>query len=173
MEEWKVIPIDALDGRYEVSTLGRIRRVARVAYYKDGRKRQLQEKILTPHIHPKGYMMINLKQKDRSFTYKLHRLVAITFIPNPNNYPEVNHKDENKANNCVENLEWCSHQYNSAYGSRVERILKNRPSQTGRVLSEETKRKISIARTGLKYSDEWKSNRKKRMLERRALKKLS
>lgn len=171
MEEWKVIPIEALDGRYEVSSLGRIRRTARVAYYSDGRKRQLQEKILAPHRHPKGYIIINLKQKDRSHTYKLHRLVAITFIPNPNDYPEVNHKDENKANNCVENLEWCTHQYNSVYGTRIERLIKNRSSQVGRKLSEETKRKISIARTGKKFSEEWKADRRKKMRDKQSLRK--
>lgn len=53
--------------------------------------------------------------------HKIHRLVAIAFIPNPNNYPMVNHKDENPKNNCVENLEWCDAKYNNNYGTAIER----------------------------------------------------
>lgn len=144
MEEWREIPLKELSGRYEVSNYGRIRRVARVSYYSDGRKRKLEQKLLTPHVHPKGYMMINLSIGERSVTYKMHRLVAMTFIDNPQGLPEVNHKDENKANNAADNLEWCTHKYNSNYGTRVQRIaLKNSVSQKGRKLSEETKRKIS------------------------------
>ena len=158
MEEWKIVPLEELQERYEVSTLGRIRRVARISYWKDGRKRRLPEKILTPHRHPKGYMNINLALNDCSHTYKLHRLVAITFIENPGNLPEVNHKDEDKANNCVENLEWCTHKYNSNYGTRLQRIKENSPSLVGRKLSEETKRKISLAKMGYKHTEEWKAN---------------
>lgn len=168
MEQWKVIPIRELEGRYEVSSLGRIRRIARTAYYKDGRKRQLAERVLTPHPNPKGYMMINLAHKDHSFTYKLHRLVAVTFIDNPDNLPEVNHKDENKANNSVNNLEWCTHKYNSNYGTRIERSVKNHPSQIGRKLSEETKRKISIANKGHKHTEEWKVNHSRILKEKYA-----
>ncbi len=54
--------------------------------------------------------------------YTIHRLIALTFIPNPNNYPCVNHIDENQKNNKVSNLEWCSYQYNNSYGTKVERI---------------------------------------------------
>ena len=56
----------------------------------------------------------------------IHRLVALTFIPNPNNLPQVNHKDEDKSNNCVDNLEWCEHKYNVNYGTAIERASKSR-----------------------------------------------
>lgn len=52
----------------------------------------------------------------------MHRLVAETFIPNPNNLPQINHKDENKKNNCVDNLEWCDNSYNMNYGSRLKQL---------------------------------------------------
>ena len=66
----------------------------------------------------KGYKLICLNGKQ----YLVHRLVASTFIPNPENYPQVNHKDENKTNNSVNNLEWCTNDYNCHYGTKNERI---------------------------------------------------
>lgn len=74
--------------------------------------------LLKPVFDGKGnYLHITLKDHSKN----VHRLVAETFIDNPNNYPEVNHKDENKLNNRVDNLEWCTHNYNSTYGSRLGR----------------------------------------------------
>lgn len=55
---------------------------------------------------------------------KIHRIVAMAFIPNPNNLPQVNHKDENKKNNRLENLEWCTPRYNMEYGTRMNKIFK-------------------------------------------------
>ena len=79
--------------------------------------------ILTHCKDTNGYHMVNLYNNKKGKTVKVHRLVAETFIPNVNNYPQVNHKDENKNNNCVENLEWCTAIYNSNYGTRIKRII--------------------------------------------------
>lgn len=83
-------------------------------------------KYITPQLGPNGYYIVGLMKNNKIYYPRLHRLVAITFIPNPNNYPQVNHKDENKANNNVENLEWCDAKYNSNYGTRNARIKSTR-----------------------------------------------
>jgi len=82
----------------------------------------LTKKYLKPRIDDKGYLYTELCKDGKRYGKKVHRLVAETFIPNPNNLPEVNHKDENKQNPCIENLEWCTSKYNSNYGTRKERV---------------------------------------------------
>lgn len=72
-----------------------------------------------------GYYKIILSEKGKVKTYNIHRLVAETFINNPLNYKYINHKDENKLNNAVSNLEWCTNKYNSNYGSRNDKLSKS------------------------------------------------
>lgn len=115
MEEiWK--PIQGYEGRYEISTLGRIRSYAQS---KTG-------KIRTGNINKHGYLTTVLynKEKEKS-EYLVHRLVAYAFINNPGNLPQVNHKDENKQNNCVDNLEWCTNDYNIHYGTALQRAAES------------------------------------------------
>lgn len=83
----------------------------------------LTEKILTPWKTKFGYLHINL---GRNKKFAIHRLVATAFIENEKKLPDVNHKDENKANNKAENLEWCNHSYNALYGTCQERLLKHK-----------------------------------------------
>ena len=113
-EIWR--DIVGYEGRYQVSNMGRIRSLpvkAKTGKYKGG--------ILVLMKDGCGYSCVNLSRK----MYKVHRLVAMAFIPNENNYPCVNHRDENKQNNAVDNLEWCSYKYNSNYGTRNKRISEN------------------------------------------------
>ena len=77
--------------------------------------------LMKTHLAKHGYLMITLSDNGKRKTYLLHRLVALTFIPNPKGYPQVNHKDENKLNNDVSNLEFCTAKYNSNYGTRTIR----------------------------------------------------
>lgn len=72
-----------------------------------------------------GYRQVFLSRNDKAKSFKVHRLVAEAFIPNPLRLPEINHIDEVKTNNCVENLEWCDHLYNSRHGTRGKRISEN------------------------------------------------
>ncbi len=78
-------------------------------------------KTLKPYQTPNGYMQVCLYKGEESMKKYVHRIVAEAFIPNPDNLPEVNHKDENKINNHAGNLEWCSHQDNMKHGSRSKR----------------------------------------------------
>ena len=108
MEIWK--DIKGYEGLYQVSNLGKVKSLLGwngKTYYK-------REKILKPYIQ-KGYLRVNLFKKNKGNKYLVHRLVAETFIPNPNKLPEVNHKDENPGNCGVSNLEWCTRLYNIQY----------------------------------------------------------
>lgn len=114
MEEiWKDIP--NWEGLYQASTLGRIRSLR----YK---KRDGEIGVLKPYIERTGYAHVNLITTGRKQTIKVHKLIAITFIPNPMGYGCVNHIDEDKTNNCVSNLEWCSVSYNNSYKGRARKI---------------------------------------------------
>lgn len=125
-EIWR--PIVGYEGLYEVSNYGRIRSSERVEVMPHPRNqdktltRRHKEKILKPRVDSKQkYYRICLRKNGCSTDYLVHRLVAETFIPNPDGLPQVNHKDENPANNSVCNLEWCSRQYNINYGTARER----------------------------------------------------
>ena len=120
MEEWREI-----EGfpNYRISSNGRIKSLN---YNKTG-----CEKILTPHRLNNGYLGINLYDSSRkSCNLLIHRLAAMAFIPNPNGYKIINHKDESRDNNFVGNLEWCNHKYNLNYGNRNSKLsskLRNNP----------------------------------------------
>ena len=99
-----------------------------------------KEKILKPTINTHGYYQIRLLKKEKTKIYRVHRLVALTFIPNPNNYEMIDHIDRNKKNNCVDNLRWCNHQINNANKSKpktntsgLKNISFHKSSQTYKV----------------------------------------
>ena len=126
MENWK--DIKGYEGFYQVSNLGRVRSLERDVYFPNGTIHRIKEKILVPVLDNKGYQFVGLHKNGKRKDMKVHRLVAMAFIPNPENKPMVNHKDENPLNNCVDNLEWCTAQYNANYGTRNERMIQNRRS---------------------------------------------
>ena len=122
-EIWR--PVRDFEGLYEVSNLGRVRSVDRWSKYKGSDTIQAYRKgrLLRQFKTKCGYYLVSLSRDGGTRHYSVHRLVAEAFIPNPDNLPEVNHKDENKFNNCADNLEWCTNIYNIHYGTRIYRSL--------------------------------------------------
>lgn len=141
MEEiWKNVTEEGYENLYEVSNLGRVRRIGK----KNG-------KCLKPYPNKKGYLQVDLTNNGKRKCCRIHRLVAKAFIPNPNNLEEVNHKDENKTNNMVTNLEWCTSEYNANYKTRNKRIRATKEENNfwlNRKHSDTSKDKMSVAKIG-------------------------
>lgn len=133
-EIWKDIP--NYEGIYKINNLGEIRRYSTYCIYD---RRIPEYHNIKAHIDKNGYYRVLLSKNNKIKNYLVHRLVAQTFIPNPNNLPQVNHKDENKTNNNVNNLEWCTRSYNCQYGTRTKRIAeKTRITNKGKHFSPNT-----------------------------------
>lgn len=107
------VEIEGYNGKYWVSNHGRVKMVEMQFFNKPFR-------LMKPQT-AKGYKCIRLYNSKGWKDYLVHRLVADYFIPNPNNFPHVNHKDENPSNNMADNLEWCTRLYNVRYGTAIER----------------------------------------------------
>lgn len=112
-EIWK--DVVGYENLYQVSNLGNVLSL-----------RHKNRFLMKPTKNKSGYLSVGLRIYNKRKTFDVHRLVAQTFIPNPNNYPVINHKDENPLNNNIENLEWCTIKYNINYGTATERRAKNR-----------------------------------------------
>lgn len=139
VEIWKEINIENFS-KYEISTFGRIR------------NKNNPNHIMKQRLNASGYWIISLYNDNaKAKTFSVHRLVALTFIPNPNNLPQVNHKDESPLNPRMDNLEWCTPKYNSNYGNIKEKQRKAKEGMYfgednpmwGKHHSEKTKKKMS------------------------------
>ena len=154
-EIWK--DIKGYEGLYQISNLGRVKSAINRSNHK-------HELILKPIKDRDGYYRVHLYKKSKLTTYFIHKLVAETFIPNPDDLPIVNHKDEDKTNNCMNNLEWCTVRYNNSYGNRLINISKTsgKPVQcveTGLIYHSI---KEAGRQTGIDYSSIAKNCRGKR-----------
>lgn len=127
-DEYKRVPVLNYEGEYEVDTLGNVFSLKR-------------NKALKATDFGSKYLQVTLCKNGIPKVVKVHRLVAEAFIPNPNGLPQVNHKDENKHNNVVSNLEWCTPSYNYWYGTCPERCS---AAKKGKSPSKETRQKQSV-----------------------------
>lgn len=109
VEEWR--DVVGYEGYYQISNLGRVR--------------NYKKHILSNHVATNGYLLITLCKNKIKKHCLIHRLVAQAFIPNYNDYPVINHKNEIKSDNRVENLEWCTRSYNSRYGNRAKKFVEH------------------------------------------------
>ena len=120
MEEWR--DIKGYEGVYQVSCFGRVRSMDRYLPASHGSKQLRKGQIIKGVVMPNGYLVVGLWNDNKCKQCYVHRLIAQAFIPNPNRLPQVNHKDEDKTNNDVSNLEWCDNAYNINYGTVKARI---------------------------------------------------
>jgi hypothetical protein len=134
---------------YQCSNLGRIKSLG------NGKTWNEKERILKQTIDKRGYCRVMLCKEGKQKKYLVHRLVATTFLDNPQNLPQVNHKNEQKTDNRIENLEWCTQEYNNNYGTRLEKFSN---AMKGKKRTKEVKDKMSIALKGRVFSQEHRNN---------------
>ena len=142
MEEiW--LPIKGFECLYEVSSFGRVRNL--------NYKRTGQTRVLSPYEN-KGYLQVDLCKNGKRKSYSVHRLVAEAFLPNWFDEPQVNHRDENKHNNHIDNLEWCTATYNNNYGTHNERVSSKNTN------GKQSKQVLQFTKTG-ELVREWPSTK--------------
>lgn len=144
-EQWK--PLYFINNKkiYDFSQLYLISNTGKIYSIKNGR--------IIKQTPSNGYLAVMLKKDKKAYNFRVHRLVALVYVPNPHNFPVVNHKDENKYNNNAENLEWCTQHYNVNYGTGIKRMKekrkghRNTPEQNEKI-AEAFKKKVICLETG-------------------------
>lgn len=142
LERWSEI-CDS-QGAYEISSLGRVKSKERY-YIRRGVKVVVRERILTNHLGKRGYPEVKIRLNGKSRNKTIHRLIAIAFIDNPNGYPHINHKDGDKTNFAIENLEWCTHLQNMRHAFASGLIIRKPQSY------EKQKRRVRNIKTNQTY----------------------
>ena len=124
-EIWK--PVKDFEKYYMISNKGNLKSIIKRQYsFKDKKIIETKEEKYLKLTNDRGYEKIILSLNGKRYLKYIHRLVAEAFIPNPNNYKEVNHIDSDPSNNCVENLEWCDRKYNLNYMIKHQEEIKER-----------------------------------------------
>lgn len=156
-EVWKLIEEDKLPPIYQVSNLGRVRSIDRI----EKRVNQFGEyeckvkgKVLRPCINRDGYEMIRFQSEGKKVVRTVHRLVAKSFIPNPEGKPCVNHKDLNKRNNVVSNLEWCTYKENLEHASENGVLYSKRGEESNltKYTEEQVRQVYALCKQGFSQS---------------------
>ena len=128
-EEWR--DVVGYEGRYQVSSMGRVKSLERKVRHWRGGERIQKERILKPSNDRRGYLLVSLCDGEKRKTFSVHRLVCQAFHENPDNKPQVNHINEIKTDNRACNLEWCTCKQNVNHGTRTERSAKSRSKPVG------------------------------------------
>lgn len=134
-EVWK--DIKGYEGFYQVSNMGRVKALEREVLYSNGRRHKYGERFLSTFTNHKGYVTVCLCKNGVCTAKRLHQVVIGAFYERPYGLNSINHKDENKQNNRLDNLEYCTSKYNSNYGTRAERYkekVTNDPRRSKRVI---------------------------------------
>lgn len=113
MENWKDIP--GYEGLYQISDFGNVRSLPKIWSIGNNGGTGYHDGIILKKILIKGYVVCNLIRDKKIKTFRVHRLVGESFIPNPDNKPCINHKDLNRSNNIIDNLEWCTNLENAIH----------------------------------------------------------
>lgn len=151
-EEWR--DVVGYEGLYQVSNMGRVKSLERQSstFCQKGTMctYSVNEKICKQHTVG-GYLMVHLSNNNKKKLVRVHRLVAMSFMPNPNNYPQINHINENKTDNTLGNIEWCTCKQNNNHGTRNKRM-----SSTQRNDKKKSKRVLQYSLNG-ELVKEWES----------------
>ena len=166
-------PVVGYEGLYEVSNTGQVRSLNRYVKGKGKSYRLQKGKMLSPIKNKDGYLQVNLCCNGKNKMFLVHRLSAQAFLPNPDNLPEINHKDEDKTNNIVDNLEWCDRSYNNNYGTRKDKVRESKLKSgywTGLSKDEYIKKyyeenKESIKKYKKKYNHKYYQDNKDRIID--------
>lgn len=151
-EEWR--DIKGFEGLYVVSNTGKVKALERLVMNNGGLQHK-HERILKPHID-RGYKSVVLCKDGKTYPRAVHRLVAIAFIPNLDNKPNVDHIDTNPSNNNVENLKWVTQKENALNPLTRQHLSSSKKGHKywGRPLTDEERKKISDANKGRQFTDE-------------------
>lgn len=156
MKEWK--DIQGYEGLYQISNDGDVKSCDKIVICSDGCKRFIKSKLLKSFKQNSGYYFVDLTKNHNTKNFLIHRLVATAFINNPLKYKEVNHKDGNKGNNNVNNLEWCTasynkkHMYDNLSSGKIKKEALSKQFK-GKKLTEIHKLKIGDSHRGIKSVD--------------------